>query len=78
MHIGTGIVIGAGVALLAPKVFPIIGGIFKTVTKGAIKAGLLTYDGGKGVVQSTTATFGDLAKEAKEEMGDKGPPKALE
>lgn len=73
-NIGTGLVVGAGAAILAPIVMPLVGGLLKTVTKGVIKTGLLAYEGGKGVVATTTTTFQDLAAEAKAELSEGGAP----
>lgn len=73
-NIGTGLVVGAGAAILAPIVMPLVGGLLKTVTKEVIKTGLLAYEGGKGVVASTATTFQDLTAEAKAELSDSGAP----
>lgn len=71
---GTNLLVGAGAALLAPIVMPLVGGLLKTVTKGVIKTGLLAYEGGKEVVASTTATFQDITAEAKAELKNGGAP----
>ena len=66
--IGTGLAVGAGITLLTPIVYPLVGGLLKGATKGIIKAGLLAYDGGKRLVDNSTATLEDLTAEAKAEL----------
>jgi hypothetical protein len=67
-NIGTGIAVGAGIALLTPIVYPLVGGLLKGAAKGIIKAGLLAYEGGKRLVDSSTVTLEDLTAEAKAEL----------
>jgi hypothetical protein len=67
-NLGTGIAVGAGITLLTPIVYPLVGGLLKGVTKGIIKAGILAYDGGKSLVNSSAATLEGLAAEAKAEL----------
>jgi hypothetical protein len=66
--LGTGLVIGAGVAFITPFVIPVVGGVLKAVTKGVIKTGLLAYEGGRGLVNNTTAAIEDITAEAKSEI----------
>jgi hypothetical protein len=75
-NIGTGLIVGAGAAILAPIAMPLVGGLLKTVTKGVIKTGLLAYEGGKGVVTTTATAFQDLTAEAKAELSQGGAPAA--
>jgi hypothetical protein len=70
-----GLVVGAGIALVGTALAPALGGLLKTVTKTAIKSGLLTYQGGKAVidkasqcVEQTAKTFENIASEAKAEL----------
>jgi hypothetical protein len=69
--LGTGLAIGAGATLLAPIVFPIAGGLLKAATKGVIKTSMLAYEGGKGLVDKTTAAIGGIVDEAKAEVESK-------
>ncbi len=62
--------VGAGVVLLAPVIFPIIGSLLKPVVKTAIKGGLLAYDGAKAYVAETKEMIEDLSAEAKAELSN--------
>jgi hypothetical protein len=70
--IGTGLVVGAGVTLLAPIVYPVIGTLFKSVTKGVVKTGMLAYQGSKGLIENSTSAMQRIYAEAKAEMQDGG------
>jgi hypothetical protein len=70
-----GLAVGAGIALAGTTLTPALGGILKTVTKTVIKGGLLTYQGGKAVIDKTAQcveqaakTFENIASEAKAEL----------
>jgi hypothetical protein len=73
-NIGAGLIVGAGAAILAPIVMPLVGGLFKTVAKSVIKTGLIAYEGGKGGVAITATTFQDLTAEAKAELSEGSAP----
>lgn len=68
MGIGTSFAIGLGAVILGPIVLPVAGNALKSLTKGAIKGGLIAYEGSKGFIAETKETIGDLAAEAKSEM----------
>lgn len=70
--VGKGLVIGAGASLLAPIVLPLVGGLLKAVTKGAIKTTMLVYAGSKDVVNKTTATIEEITAEARAEVTNDG------
>ena len=76
--LGTGVAIGAGVTLLAPLVYPLVGGLLKLTAKGVIKAGILAYEGGKDVVNKTSETFETLAAEARTELKGDAPVAKVE
>ncbi len=70
MKLGTGLAVGAAAVLLAPVVLPVIGGVFKSLTKAGIKGGLIMYERGKLAVAEARETFDDLAAEARAEMDE--------
>lgn len=70
-----GLAAGAGIALVGSALTPAAGGVLKTVTKTAIKAGLMAYQGGKTMIGNTaqcvgqvTKTFDNIVSEAKAEL----------
>jgi hypothetical protein len=65
-------VIGAGATLLAPIVYPVVGTALRTAAKAVIKAGLVTYEGGKGLVNRSAAVLEDLTSEAKADLKGRG------
>ena len=60
--------VGAGVALLAPIVTPLVGGILRPVAKNVIKGSLIVYDQTKSVVLEAKESVEDWAAEAKSEL----------
>jgi hypothetical protein len=68
MRIGTGLVMGAAVVLLAPVILPVAGGVLKSLAKAGIKGGLILFEKGKLAVEETKETFEDLTAEAKAEL----------
>lgn len=70
MKLGTGLAVGAATVLLAPVVLPVVGGIFRTLSKAGIKGGLIMYERGKLTFAEARETFDDLAAEAKAEMNE--------
>jgi Protein of unknown function (DUF5132) len=68
VRISSGVLIGAGVVLLAPVVIPVIAGLLRPVLKAGIKTGLITYHKVKEVTAEAVESVEDLAAEAKAEM----------
>jgi hypothetical protein len=64
----TGIAIGIGSAILAPIVIPILAQSSKSLTKTAIKEGLLLYEKSKEAMAEMTEVFEDIVAEAKAEL----------
>jgi hypothetical protein len=64
----TTLAIGAGVALAAPVVIGIVGGIVRLVAKAAIKGGIIAFEKIKETGAETVEVIGDLAAEAKSEV----------
>ncbi len=73
MKLGTGLAIGAVAVILAPVVLPVIGGVLKSLSKSAIKGGLIMYEKGKVAVAEARETLEDLTAEAKAEMAEEEP-----
>jgi hypothetical protein len=71
LKLGTGLAVGAGVLLLAPVVFPVVGSIFKSLTKATIKGGLIAAEKTRIGLAEAKETLEDLAAEAKAEIAEK-------
>ncbi len=63
-----GLVIGAGAAVVGPKLLPQVGTAAKFVAKSLIKGGLLAYRTGKNLVDDTTGAFEQLVSESRSEL----------
>jgi hypothetical protein len=61
------VLVGVGVALLAPVVLPTVGYIVRPLAKGLVKAGLSVKDMVVGVAAETGEQISDLVAEAKAE-----------
>jgi hypothetical protein len=61
-------------------VFPVLGGVAKSLTKAGIKGGLIIYERGKVAAAEAKEMVEDLAAEAKAELAQEqsagAPPKA--
>jgi hypothetical protein len=67
-EVGTSLVIGAGIVLLAPIVMPMVASVMKPLAKAVIKGGLMAYESSKVALAETKETLEDLAAEAKAEI----------
>ena len=67
LDVGT-LAAGAGIALVAPVVLPLVAGVLKPVTKNVIKGSLLVYGKTKQTVAEAKASVEDMAAEAKVEF----------
>lgn len=66
----TGLAIGVGAAVLAPKLLPVLAEAAKPLVKGAMKGGLLLYEKGKEVAAEAGEVTEDWWAEVKAEMGE--------
>lgn len=66
----TGLAIGIGAAVLAPKVLPILAEAIRPLAKGAIKGGLLCIEKGKEVAAELTEVTEDIWAEAQAELAE--------
>jgi hypothetical protein len=64
---GTTVLIGVGVAIAAPVLFPTVGAVIRPVTKGLIKGGLYIADSLKEIVAEGSEQLSDLVAEVKAE-----------
>ncbi len=64
---GTTVAIGIGVALVAPTLLPVVGGVIRPVAKGLIKGGLYIADSLQEIVAEGSEQFSDLIAEVKAE-----------
>lgn len=68
----TGLAIGIGAAMLAPKILPILGEAVKPLAKGVIKGGILAFEKGKEAVAEFTEATEDIVAEVKAELEEEG------
>ena len=64
----SGVVAGAGAALLGAILLPTLGSALKGATKIFIKSGLLANQGSKGIVENTTKAIEQIASEARPKL----------
>ena len=67
-NIGSGLAVGIGVAVVAPLLAPVIGGVVRPLAKTAIRAGLLAVDAGREGLARLEEAAGDMAAEARAEL----------
>lgn len=65
---GKGVVIGIGIAILAPVAIAVLSGAAKPAARAALKSGILFYEKGREKVAEIGETIEDLAAEARSEM----------
>ncbi len=68
VKIGTGLVIGLGVLLLAPAVAPALAAVVKPVAKAAIKSGIMLFEKTTEMIAEAKESVEDLAAEAHAEL----------
>ena len=69
--LGSGVLVGAGVVILAPVVIPVVANVFKSLTKATIKGTMIAYQKAKIATAETIEGLEDLAAEAKSEISEK-------
>lgn len=70
MSMTKGLALGAGAVILTPIVLPVVGGVLKSLTKAAIKGGIIILEQGKVIAAETRETFEDMTAEARAEIKD--------
>jgi hypothetical protein len=68
LKIGTPILLGVGVLILAPVVLPVVGAAVKPLVKAAIKSGLSLVQMGRELISEAAETFEDITAEVKTEL----------
>ncbi|MCX7823901.1 MAG: DUF5132 domain-containing protein [Syntrophobacterales bacterium] len=63
-----GLLIGLGVAIVAPVLLPVIGAAVRPVLKSAIKGGFILYKKSREMVAEVVENIEDIAAEAKAEV----------
>ena len=71
IKLGSGVLVGAGVVILAPIVIPVVATVLKSLTKATIKGSLIAYHKAKIATAETIEGLEDLAAEAKAEISEK-------
>lgn len=64
----TGLVVAAGVAILAPVIVPVLASVGKPLAKSVIKSGILMYEKGRETFAELGEVFEDMVAEAKAEL----------
>lgn len=64
----TGLAIGIGAAVVAPKVLPVLGEAIKPIAKAALKSGILFFEKGKETAAELGETIEDLWAEVNAEI----------
>ena len=65
----TGVAVGAGVLMLAPRLLPAVGRVIRPLAVGAIKTGMAVYNQTASTVREATE---DLVAEARAELEAEG------
>ena len=68
LKIGTPILIGIGVLILAPVIAPVAASIVKPLAKTAIKTGLSLVQRGRELISEAAEFFEDITAEVKTEL----------
>ncbi|MGA1875618.1 MAG: DUF5132 domain-containing protein [bacterium] len=71
--LGTGVLLGVGIALAAPVLFPAVGEVVRPLAKSAIKGGLVLGDRIKEMGAEVYEQLCDLTAEAKAERAASAP-----
>jgi hypothetical protein len=72
-----GLVIGAGVLLLAPIAGPAWTKVGKPIAKTAIKGGIVAYEKSKGVFSEVREAFEDIVAESQAELAEEAEQKTI-
>ncbi|MGC9964423.1 MAG: DUF5132 domain-containing protein [Syntrophobacteraceae bacterium] len=83
LKIGTPILLGIGVLILAPVIIPVAASAIKPLAKATVKTGLSLVQRGKELLSEAAEAFEDIAAEVKAELiaeraGPGAKPKADE
>jgi len=68
LKIGTPILLGIGVLLLAPVIIPIVASAMKPLAKATVKTGLSLAQRGRELISEAAEAFEDITAEVKAEM----------
>ena len=62
------VLVGVGVALVAPIVVPALAGSMRPLAKAVMKGGMLVYDKGAEVIAEASEQLSDMLAEARSEL----------
>jgi len=62
------VLVGVGVALVAPIVVPALAGSMRPLAKAVMKGGMLVYDKGAEVIAEASEQLSDMIAEARSEL----------
>ena len=68
LKIGTPVLVGIGVLILAPLVLPVAGSVVRPLIKATVKSGLLLAQKGRELVSEAMESLEDITAEVKAEL----------
>jgi len=68
LKIGTPILLGIGVLLLAPVIIPVVASAMKPLAKATVKTGLSLAQRGRELISEAAEAFEDITAEVKAEL----------
>jgi hypothetical protein len=68
LKIGTPILLGIGVLILAPVIAPVAASVLKPLAKATIKTGLSLVQKGRELISEAVESFEDITAEVKAEL----------
>ncbi len=68
LKIGSPILLGIGVLILAPVIAPVAASVLKPLAKATIKTGLSLVQKGRELISEAAESFEDIAAEVKAEL----------
>ena len=68
LKIGTPVLLGIGVLILAPVILPVVASAVRPLAKATVKTGLSLVQKGKELMSEAAEVFEDIAAEVKAEL----------
>jgi len=68
LKIGTPILLGVGILILAPVIAPVVASVVKPLAKATIKTGLTLVQKGRELISEAAEGFEDITAEVKAEL----------
>jgi len=68
LKIGTPILLGVGILILAPVIAPVVASVVKPLAKATIKTGLTLVQKGRELISEAAESFEDITAEVRAEL----------